>query len=193
METIPAGASSFKGSDISTWRMLMRAIRIATVGALLVPVTGCNTPVGLDGVDAPAVESHSAAIVMVPFRAQVVAQVTDVQSCVGDAPRFFAHGEGTGTHLGRFTTDYSFCGRGATLDGGEGTFVAANGDVLHFTFQGVSDEAFPIIHFTSFVTFAGGTGRFENATGTATVHGSFDLTTGSGPTDWEGVISAVGS
>ena len=160
---------------------------IAVALSLVLPTSGCDlssTPTEPEtriGADARAV--------MVPFKAHYVAQIVDVQSCSGGAPRFLAEGEGTGTYLGHFTIDLSFCGRGATLDGGEGTFVAADGDLLRITFHGVSDEAFPVQHFTSFVTFDGGTGRFENATGTATVQGSFDVTTGSGPADWEGMIS----
>jgi hypothetical protein len=147
--------------------------------------------------DSAESKATSQAVKMVPFKARYVAQVVNFAPEPGcDAPgegRLFLAGRGNGTHLGAFTIDLSFCGRGATLDGGRGTFVSANGDLLHFIFHGVSDQGFPVLHFTSFVTFSGGTGRFENATGTATVRGSFDVTTGSGPADWKGVISSVGS
>lgn len=130
---------------------------------------------------------------LVPFKAHYDEQVTLFAPEPGcDAAgegRLFLHGEGTGTHVGRSTIELSFCGRGATLDSGRGTFVAANGDLLYITFYGVSDQGFPVLYFTSYVTFAGGTGRFAGATGTATVDGSFNLLTGSGPADWIGMIS----
>lgn len=130
---------------------------------------------------------------LVPFRAHYESQLTLFMPEPGcDAAgegRLFVRGAGTGTYVGRFTIELSFCGRGATLDTGRGTFVAANGDLLHITFYGVSDQAFPVLHFTSYVTFAGGTGRFVGATGTATVNGTFNLLTGLGPADWVGMIS----
>jgi hypothetical protein len=154
---------------------------------MIMVLSGCDSPAGPSHEPSQAMTSQ-----MVPFKAHYVAQVVGVAECFGGAPRFLAQGTGTGTELGDFTIDLSFCGRGALLDEGEGTFVAANGDLLRITFSGEGDQGFPILHFTSFVTFVGGTGRFEHATGTATVHGSFDVTTGSGPADWVGQISPVG-
>jgi hypothetical protein len=80
---------------------------------------------------------------------------------------------GTATHLGDFTrTEYLFFGPGGAIFG---TMVctAANGDELWLEFSG---------GFTSpttaegTYTFKGGTGRFRNATGTA----SFEATTPDG-------------
>ena len=46
-------------------------------------------------------------------------------------------GEGTGTHLGNFDITLFFCGDNATFTykNGEGSFVAANGDELHFGYR----------------------------------------------------------
>ena len=126
----------------------------------------------------------------VPFKAHYNASIVGVGTGPGCDARLFLEGAGTGTHLGNFTVSLSFCGRAdGTLDTGTGTFVAANGDLLYITFNGVSDGGHPVLHFTSYVTFTGGTGRFEGATGTATVNGIFDATTGSGPADWNGTIT----
>jgi hypothetical protein len=118
----------------------------------------------------------------VPFKAHYEARIVSVGPGPGCDGRLFLAGEGTGTYLGHFTITLGFCGRAdGTLDTGTGTFVAANGDLLNIVFHGVSDGGHPILHFTSYVSFTGGTGRFEGATGTATVKGIFDAATGSGP------------
>jgi hypothetical protein len=130
----------------------------------------------------------------VPFKARYDARIVAVGPGPGCDARLFLEGEGTGTHLGSFTITLGFCGRAdGTLDTGTGTFVAANGDLLYVTFHGVSDGGSPVLHFTSFVSFVGGTGRFEGATGTAIVNGIFDGQTGSGPADWEGMITFPGN
>ena len=76
-----------------------------------------------------------------------------------------ALGEGTVTHLGRSTLLVEWCWDGSPNDIGTKTLTltAANGDVLHGTYN--------FIQWTSETTleqglvFDGGTGRFENATG----------------------------
>lgn len=126
----------------------------------------------------------------VPFRAHYVASILGVGPGPGCDARLSFVGEGRGTHLGHFTATLSFCGRADnTLDTGAGTFVAANGDLLNFTFHGVGDGVHPVLHFISYVTFTGGTGRFEGVAGKATVIGSFDDNTGSGPADWFGTLT----
>ena len=126
----------------------------------------------------------------VPFKAHYDARIVSVGPGPGCDGRLYLEGEGKGNLLGRFTITLGFCGRAdGTLDTGTGTFVAANGDLLYITFHGVSDGGHPVLHFTSYITFAGGTGRFEGATGTATVNGIFDAATGAGPADWRGRIT----
>lgn len=128
--------------------------------------------------------------VTVPFKAHYSASVVGVGPGLGCDVRLFLEGAGEGTQLGRFSITLGFCGRpDNTLDNGTGTFVAANGDLLYITFYGVSDGGHPILHFTSYVTFTGGTGRFDGATGSATVRGTFDDNTGAGPADWDGTIT----
>ena len=92
---------------------------------------------------------------------------------------------GKATHLGNFTrTEYLFFGPGGAISGTM-VFTAANGDELWLDFSG---------GFTSpttaegTYTFTGGTGRFSDATGTAT----FQATTSDGihvAATFEGSIS----
>jgi hypothetical protein len=85
-------------------------------------------------------------------------------------------GGGEGTHLGAFTTTISFCGPPGEFKytGGEGVFVAANGDELYFNIPpaGVIGQIYQIfddpyyeLWFGDAFEFTGGTGRFEGATG----------------------------
>ena len=92
---------------------------------------------------------------------------------------------GEATHLGNFTrTEYVFLGPGGAIAGSL-VFTAANGDQLSADFSG---------NFTSpttaegTYTLTGGTGRFRDATGTA----SFQATTSDGiqiEVSFEGSIS----
>ena len=115
-------------------------------------------------------------------------------NAAGESRRYLT-GEGSATPLGAYTVELSFCARaGGILDDGVGTFVAANGDLLHFIFEGTSAFAPPFtLSFTSYAAFTGGTGRFDGAGGEAVVTGSLDVRTGAGDGHWEGTISSIGS
>jgi hypothetical protein len=126
---------------------------------------------------------------------RVIAVVPEPGCDAAGESRRYLSGEGTGAHLGSYTVGLSFCSRaGGILDDGRGTFVAANGDLLHFTFDGTSTFTPPFtLSFTSFADFEGGSGRFGGASGQAVVTGTLDVRTGAGDGRWEGVISSVGS
>ena len=71
--------------------------------------------------------------------------------------------------------------------------TAANGDELHGTFDGQSKPGNVAGQYTvaAKLTFSGGTGRFENATGTAAMTGELTQTAGfsfSGRWEWTGSI-----
>ena len=107
-------------------------------------------------------------------------------------------GEGHMTHLGRFTfvsphtsgfLDFSI----------EGTqnFTAANGDELYADIAGqlepvVAEDGRVLLVGTVNGTITGGTGRFENASGTYQFHIVFDTTTAASTGDFEGEISFAG-
>ncbi|HSK19239.1 MAG TPA: hypothetical protein VK912_08865 [Longimicrobiales bacterium] len=85
-----------------------------------------------------------------------------------------------GTHIGRaqLTSDkiINVVNGTQTL---ETTFVAANGDELRGTGTGTNTPVGPgLIAFTATLTFDGGTGRFADASGQATITGQADLGAG---------------
>ena len=83
------------------------------------------------------------------------------------------------SHLGRteFYSDkviLTFAGTQTT----QATFTAANGDVLYAVGRGTNAPSGPgRTRFTATLTFIGGTGRFEHATGEARVQGESNLAT----------------
>ena len=175
----------------------MRPILLFALLAVGAAANGCSNDITSAGdrtgqLRARADENSAGGTRTVPFKARYDAHIVGVGPGLGCDARLFLEGAGIATHLGNFTITLGFCGRAdGTLDNGTGTFVAANGDLLYITFHGVSDGGHPILHFTSFVTFTGGTGRFDGATGTATVQGIFDANTGAGPADWDGRITFI--
>lgn len=170
-------------------------ISVVSVAMVVVLATGCDqaatTVVGPDlALSSQLLRSDQT----VPFKTNnysfnIIASVPEA-SCDGDN-RVYLAGEGTATHLGIFTIAFSFCSRpNGILEDGQGAFVAANGDRLQFSFEGNSVFAPPsTVNFTSFATFAGGTGRFENAAGSAVITGNVDVVTGAGSGGWDGTIS----
>jgi hypothetical protein len=79
-------------------------------------------------------------------------------------------GEGTASHLGRFTVVADFTlNLAAFTASGRVTYTAANGDVLTGTATGRAAVGGGIATVTETVTITGGTGRFAGATGTLTV------------------------
>src|SRR5262245_2048541 len=66
-----------------------------------------------------------------------------------------------------------------TISNGEITYVAANGDELHATFEGTASINFLTgdIAFEGIETFVGGTGRFSDASGTSYLEGDASAVT----------------
>jgi hypothetical protein len=83
-------------------------------------------------------------------------------------------GAGTATHLGLYdevgSVQFSPTADPTVLHlEAESTYTAANGDQLHAVITGQLNGLTGVI--TATVTYVGGTGRFTNATGTATLSG----------------------
>jgi hypothetical protein len=83
-------------------------------------------------------------------------------------------GAGNATHLGRYdevgSVQFSPTGDPTVLHlEAESTYTAANGDQLYAVFTGQLNGVTG--KFTATVTYVGGTGRFANASGTATLSG----------------------
>lgn len=180
---------------------MLRLICIGSLALVLIVCTGCDrAPSALTGPVADFQAQRSAAERQVPFRTSsyvfnAIAAVPEPECNAPGESRRYLVGEGSATRLGSYTVELSFCARaGGILDDGLGTFVAADGDQLHFTFDGKSAFAPPFsLSFISYSVFTGGTGRFDGATGRAVATGSLDVRTGSGSGGWEGTISSVGS
>jgi hypothetical protein len=70
------------------------------------------------------------------------------------------------------------------------TYTAANGDILYANGGGTNQMVAPgVVAFQGTVTFEGGTGRFADATGTATFSGSAHFATGRSQLTTSGTIA----
>lgn len=94
------------------------------------------------------------------------------------------------THLGRATlVSDKVINVGAATQTLSVTFTAANGDVLRGSGTGTNSMIAPgRVAFTATATFAGGTGRFAQASGEATITGEADLAAGRSRMTAEGTI-----
>jgi hypothetical protein len=95
------------------------------------------------------------------------------------------------SHLGRatFISDkiINFVAGTQTI---QGTYIAANGDLLYANGSGTSQLIGPgLVAFQASVTFEGGTGRFASASGTATMTGEADVVNGRSHFTTTGTIS----
>jgi hypothetical protein len=138
--------------------------------ALSVIATACS-----GDISSPSLSPTSASLVKangaqpVQFRGSIT---TADQAVI--APPFLlatGTGEGTATHLGRFTATYEATANLATSAAtGTYRFTAANGDLLVATFVGSAVAIEPgLERFTEVLTIVSGTGRFAAAAGTITM------------------------
>lgn len=115
-------------------------------------------------------EAHSLNATRLPLRGTFTA--ADQGVVVPPSLLVQGAGDGTATHLGRFTMTYAAVADLATPTAtGTYDFVAANGDQLHTTFVGIAAVSVEptVVSFTEVLTIVGGSGRFAGATGTFTL------------------------
>lgn len=155
--------------------------RVVLTTACVLVTVGCEQAATSDspiGVTAPSALSVKA--VEVPFSGAVTGglrALVNPQNCpsgrtsVNDAT-------GTALHIGRITYHTEQCVDQSVLpwgvDGRVLILTAANGDKLHGTFTGQSTVPGGVgteVHVSGTFVFRGGTGRFEDATGTAEMTG----------------------
>lgn len=121
--------------------------------------------------------------VTVPFKAEFTvtnhSDYSDRRCATEENPNIFfltMKGEGTATQLGKLSTCMTFCCIAGPLPqyyyGGDGTFVAANGDELYFiipegwiVLNNEDNKDYYRARFNDEFEFAGGTGKFEGASG----------------------------
>jgi hypothetical protein len=150
---------------------------LTTLAAVAVAALGATAAVAGHGVPFKATDTFSSALV---GPAGQIVQTVD-------------QGSGIATHLGRYTmvasetVDFG----ASTVTGGEYTLTAANGDTVTGTYSG---HIFPgLTGYLVSGPVTGGTGRFAGATGTITLHGTFDPLTFTGSDVITGTISAPGA
>jgi hypothetical protein len=177
-----------------------RRLPIVSFWLAMILSAGCEQTPAVMAPDRESLAQRSAVDRDVPFRTTsyvfhgIAAVPEPGCDAAGESRRYLA-GEGSASHLGAYTVELSFCARsGGILADGVGSFVAANGDLLRFSFDGTSAFAPPFtLSFTSYAVFTGGTGRFDGAGGQAVVSGALDVRTTVGEGRWEGSLSSVGS
>jgi len=113
----------------------------------------------------------------VPFHGTLQGVETDVATF----PTLSINGSGTGiaTQLGRFTVTWEGTGNLVDFSGvGSYHFIAANGDSISTEFVGqtTSTDTPGVLYIEELITITGGTGRFENATGSVTLERLLDST-----------------
>ena len=175
-------------SKASTRRPGVQALSIPALVLLLLAAGA--TPVIADGHERP-----------VPFRAAYSA----TQTVTGDPSRcpaltVQAEGGGQATHLGRFTSVQSHCidPEGSDPLGftdGFYTFTAANGDTIFGSYSGrlIPTDTPGVFSLDGHFTVAGGTSRFEDASGSGSARGLVNLANGEASVFLQGTISSVGS
>lgn len=144
------------------------------------------------GVLLPASALPAAGSSDLPFKGTVVGSATfPLDPTCPTGRRTWSAATGTASHLGRVTMVTNHCTPPANvITDGQMTLVAANGDELHMTYSGTCDfdplaavgDVFPCN--TVFVV-AGGTGRFQGATGTAPTTALITFA-GFGAPEWPG-------
>jgi hypothetical protein len=149
--------------------MRFRRILIASLAALLLTAT-------------PA----AAASIATPFKSDATLQASLAPTSVPNVFTGMLTGAGHASHLGRVTLsltetlDFASSPGIIVVRDGRMVMVAANGDELHWTYEGTGSlpdaEGNTVINGSFVIT--GGTGRFTDATGTGTIQGSVDTFTG---------------
>jgi hypothetical protein len=98
------------------------------------------------------------------------------------------HGEGHGSHVGRFEIALPHTVNFATASAtGTCTIIAADGSRIVASFTGQAQVG-PIVTLVEQATITGGTGRFANASGTFTIRRTFNPATGLTSGKFEGTL-----
>jgi hypothetical protein len=184
----------------------MRPCSMVVAAALFTTVfAACdraNSPVGPSAETLAGVTSVSSAVNAgaaaskttppeVPFRGTFVGHLT--ASTPIDPPLLsnLIEASGQSSQLGRFALEIPHVVNATTREAmGSYEFTAANGDGLTATFTGLGTVVAPgVVSVLDTATVTGGTGRFEDATGSFTVERIFTFATGEVTGAFEGTIT----
>jgi hypothetical protein len=123
----------------------------------------------------------------VPFHGSLQATETDTLSFPFLTVRL--SGTGQATHLGRFTTMFAVQVDVRTSTSlGSFMLIAANGDLVFGTLTGHATTVGGIASIVELATITGGTGRFDDATGSFTIERLLDQATGISSGSFDGAI-----
>jgi hypothetical protein len=159
-----------------------------------------NSPTSPTSAPRPAAQTPSQGGADLPMHGSFTLATSGEVNCPPACPpttlRVSGTGEGTATHLGRFTAAFVDNVNLATATStGTFSFTAANGDRLFTTTSGGEDQFTPpnISHVRLQAEIVGGTGRFAGATGTLIIRtiGTIDFASGTstGTGSFEGRIT----
>ena len=164
----------------------MKSFILMIIGSLLFFLSGCSDPGHNISPVSSQVDEAAMAKDPVPFKGKKsgFSDNGETSSCsTGWISKYF-EGQGNSTQLGLLNMRADYCilitsAQGGLIDNVEAVLTTANGDRLYLTFSGtITFDTYPPTSATleASGTVSGGTGRFENATGTFEGIGIQDLT-----------------
>ncbi|MBK7409913.1 MAG: hypothetical protein IPJ40_18810 [Saprospirales bacterium] len=168
-------------------------------------VAGCTSDMLAPADDSAGLEFRKKEYVTKPMTMWLEAARDPAQDFIYCLPGVFPAGgwmQGHATHMGQFIAEESPWAHGScemvldangnfvkfVISGSHGHWTAANGDVLNW--EGTY-EVFPDLTFSADMDFAGGTGKFDGATGNVFGFGHNDLETGLAIGTAEGYITIL--
>ena len=139
----------------------------------------------------------AAAATTTPFRSDFTAQASFAETPVPGILTVTTSGVGHASHLGRITLsttetlDFVTSPGTLVIRDGRLVMVAANGDELHWTYEGTGSlpDADGDSSLAGTFVISGGTGRFSDATGGGTFQGSGNAVTGVASLSYRGTIA----
>ena len=131
-----------------------------------------------------------------PFKSEITAQASFAETPVPGVLTLTGSGVGHASHLGNVTAsttetlDLVTSPGGVVIRDGRMVMVAANGDELHWAYDGVGSlpDAQGVSTFSGTFLITGGTGRFADATGGGTLQGTGNSITGVASVSYQGTI-----
>ena len=132
-----------------------------------------------------------------PFKSDITAQASFAETSVPGVFNVTTSGVGHASHLGKVTLsttetlDFVTTPETLLVRDGRLVMIAANGDELHWAYEGTGsppdEEGISVLTGTFLIT--GGTGRFADATGSGTFHGTGNAVTGVAIVSYRGSIT----